>query len=353
MSDLLSGLLATHVVLLADGATGTNLFEMGLKSGDAPELWNAEHPDRIAAHYRSFVDAGSDIVLTNSFGANRYRLALHQAEHRVAELNEAAVSIARDVLADVRRSVVVAGSMGPTGEVLAPVGSLDIEDAQSAFAEQAQALARAGADALWIETLSSREEVFAALAGATTADLPVVCTLSFDTNGRTMMGLTPGDAIALAADLQTAPLAIGANCGVGASEMLATVLGLTANQKSAHSPVVVAKANCGIPEFVDGAIRYNGTPELMAAYACLARDAGARIIGGCCGTTPRHVRAMREALDRTTKGVRPDVATVVEHLGPISNGAGGLVSGAAAPASPPKAGRGGRRSRSRSSSGEA
>lgn len=138
--------LAQRPWLLADGATGSNLFEMGLVSGDAPELWNIEHPDRIALLHRRFVEAGADIVLTNSFGGNAYRLKLHQAQSRVAELNEAAARIARGVADASGREVIVAGSTGPTGEVLQPVGALGADEAQAAFAEQAQALARGGAD---------------------------------------------------------------------------------------------------------------------------------------------------------------------------------------------------------------
>ena len=160
------------------------------------------------------------------------------------------------------------------------------EDARAAFAEQAQALARGGADLMWIETMSSVEETEAAIAGARTTGLPVVATLSFDTNGRTMMGITPSDLAGLHRKHHLA--ACGSNCGVSPSELVASIVNLAA---ASDSPaVLVAKSNCGIPQYVDGAIRFNGTPELMAVYAGLALDAGARIIGGCCGTTPEHLR---------------------------------------------------------------
>jgi methionine synthase I (cobalamin-dependent) len=321
MSDLLSRLLAEKPFLLADGATCTNLFAMGLQTGDAPELWNTEHPERIAAHYRSFVEAGSDIILTNSFGGNRHRLKLHGAEDRVAEINEAAARIARAVVAEAGRPVVVAGSMGPTGEILEPNGPLSIADASAAFAEQARALARGGVDVLWIETLSAREELDAALAGAAEAGLPVVCTMSFDTNGRTMMGLTPLELAQLAAAHPAHPQACGSNCGVGAAEVVAAIALMHRADGEAQRPVLVAKANCGIPEYRDGHIVYNGTPELMADYARLAHDAGARIIGGCCGTTPEHIRAMRAALDGYTGGPEPDAETIMQRLGEISTGA--------------------------------
>lgn len=312
-------LLATRPWLLADGATGSNLFDMGLMSGDAPELWNTEHPERIAKLHQSFVDAGADIILTNSFGGTTYRLKLHKAEGRMAELNSAAARIARGVADASGRSVVVAGSMGPTGEIMEPIGPLTKEQAQAAFAEQALALAAGGADVLWIETMSSREEVEAAVAGAAAANLPIVCTLSFDTNGRSMMGISPSDFSEIEKSLTPRLAACGSNCGVGASEMVACIHNLSA----AMGPdvVLVAKGNCGIPQYVDGSIVYNGTPELMSVYAKMALDSGARIIGGCCGTSPKHLRAMKDALDAHTKGAAPSIDEVVGALGDISTGA--------------------------------
>src|SRR6202035_5226601 len=153
MTDRLASLLAVRPWLLADGATGSNLFESGLRSGDAPELWNSEYPERIARLHRAFVDAGADIILTNTFGGTRHRLKLHKAEDRVAELNEKAARIARTEADRVPRTVLVGGSMGPTGEILEPLGPLSLEAAREAFAEQASALARGGADILWIETM--------------------------------------------------------------------------------------------------------------------------------------------------------------------------------------------------------
>jgi len=319
MSNRFTDLLQSRSVLLADGATGTNLFAHGLMSGDAPEFWNVDHPDRIIALHQSFVDAGSDLFLTNSFGGSRHRLKLHQAEDRVAELNEAAARIARAVADAAPREVIVAGSMGPTGELFHPLGPLTLEEGIAAFEEQARALADGGADILWIETLSSREEVEAALNGGAVTGLPMVCTLSFDTNGSTMMGITPADFVALCRELGPSPAAYGTNCGVGPAEVVAGILGL---RSAAHSDdLLVAKANCGIPEFVDGAIRYGGTAELMAEYACLAVDAGARIIGGCCGTTAEIVRAMRDALDAHERGDAPSLETVEQRLGALTAGA--------------------------------
>lgn len=314
-----SHLLATRPWLLADGATGSNLFEVGLVSGDAPELWNIDHPERIATLHRSFVEAGADILLTNSFGGTTYRLKLHKAQHRVAELNTAAARIARGVADASGRVVAVAGSMGPTGEIMEPIGALTFEQAKQAFAEQASALVHGGVDVLWIETMSSREEVEAAVAGAATVGLPIVCTLSFDTNGRTMMGLSPSDFAGIEKTLAPRLAACGTNCGVGAAEVVACIHNLA--QATGPDVVLVAKGNCGIPQYVDGAICYNGTPALMAVYARMALDAGARIIGGCCGTSPQHLRAMRDALDAHTQGPAPELDAIVGALGEVSVGA--------------------------------
>jgi methionine synthase I (cobalamin-dependent) len=308
--------------MLADGATGTNYFQMGLMSGDAPELWNVEHADRVRKLHRQFIEAGADIVLTNTFGGNRHRLKLHDGQERVRELNMAAVRNARaESDAFTSRQIFVAGSIGPTGEIYMPVGTFPYEEGVSAFAEQAAALKEAGADVLWIETMSGEEELRAAVEGAATAGLPIVTTMSFDTNGRTMMGITPTAFGALASSLSTQPVAIGANCGVGASELIATVMGITAARPDAH---VVAKGNCGVPQYRDGHIHYTGTPELMADYARIALDAGARIIGGCCGTSPEHLASMRQALEGHTKGARPTVELVEAKLGEVSALAKGI-----------------------------
>ncbi len=314
-------LLASRPWLLADGATGSNLFDAGLGSGDAPELWNFDYPERIGKLHRSFVDAGADILLTNSFGGTRYRLKLHQSEHRVVAINRRAAELARAAAdADGRREVAVAGSMGPTGEIMQPIGPLGFEQARDAFAEQAVALAEGGADVLWIETMSCAQEVQAAVAGAATTGLPIVCTLSFDTNGRTMMGLSPNDFAQLEKTLHPRLAACGTNCGIGASEVVACIRNLA--QVAGPEVVLVAKGNCGIPQYVDGAICYNGTPELMAIYARMALDAGARIIGGCCGTSPAHLRAMRDALDtHDLGGVAPELEHIVTALGEVSTGA--------------------------------
>ncbi|REC55600.1 betaine--homocysteine S-methyltransferase [Rhodosalinus sediminis] len=325
MTDLLSRLLETRDWLLADGATGTTLFEMGLSSGDAPELWNVEHPDRIRRLYRGAVDAGSDLFLTNSFGGNASRLKLHAAETRVRELNRAAAEIGREVADAAGRPVVVAGSVGPTGDIMAPVGSLSHADAVEMFHEQAEGLKEGGADVLWLETIAAPEEYRAAAEAFARAGMPWCGTMSFDTAGRTMMGVTAPGMVELVEGLPNPPIAFGANCGTGAADLLRTVLGFA--EAGATRPVI-AKGNAGIPKFVDGHIHYDGTPALMAEYAVLARDAGARIIGGCCGTQPAHLARMREALETRAKGPPPTLAEITAALGDFSSASDGTEPGA-------------------------
>jgi 5-methyltetrahydrofolate--homocysteine methyltransferase len=320
MSDALSRLLATRDWLMADGATGTNLFNMGLSSGDAPELWNADEPEKIRSLYRLAVEAGSDIFLTNSFGGNASRLKLHNAQSRVHELNLRAASLGREVADASGRLVVVAGSMGPTGDIMAPMGSLTHELAVEMFHEQAEGLKAGGADVLWVETISAPEEFKAAAEAALLANMPWCGTMSFDTAGRTMMGVTSAQMAALVEKLPNPPLAFGANCGVGASDLLRTILGFAA---AGTERPIIAKGNAGIPKYHEGHIHYDGTPELMAEYAVLARDAGATIIGGCCGTMAVHLRAMRAALETRPRGPRPTIETISATLGGLSSASDG------------------------------
>ncbi len=312
--------------LMADGATGTNYFQMGLTSGEPPEFWITEHPDRVQALHQRFVDAGSDIILTNTFGANRHRLKLHHAQDRTYELARRAAELASEVAERADRPVVVGGSVGPTGELMEPLGALTAAEAEDTFAEQMRGLADGGADVMWIETMSAAEEMIAAANAAISLGLPYVVTGSFDTAGRTMMGMMPADLSSTFAELPVAPLATGANCGVGASDILVSVLHMTASDHSGaragSAPlVVVSKGNCGIPEFRGTDIHYSGTPELMGRYATLAADAGARIIGGCCGTSPEHLVAIRASLDAWRPGARPEVVEIIEAIGPMVNSA--------------------------------
>ena len=316
MTNPIDALLAEKGVLLADGATGTNLFGMGLEAGEAPELWNETAPEKITALHQNFVDAGADIILTNSFGGTRHRLKLHHAQDRVHELNKRAAEIARAVADKAGRKVIVAGSVGPTGELLQPLGAMTYDEAVDAFAEQIRGLKEGGAEIAWIETMSAPDEAKAAAQAAIDAGMPYTYTVSFDTAGRSMMGLAPKDIHGVAEGLPEKPVAVGANCGVGASDILSSLLDMTGAKPEA---TVIVKGNCGIPEFRGTEIHYSGTPELMADYVRLAVDGGAKIVGGCCGTSFEHLAAMRHALDAHRKSARPTVETIIERIGPLRN----------------------------------
>lgn len=324
MTDALSRMLETRDWVLADGATGTNLFNMGLSAGDAPEMWNEEHPDRIRKLYSMAVEAGSDLFLTNSFGGNAARLKLHGAQKRARELSRFSAEIGREVADTADHPVIVAGSVGPTGEIMAPMGALTHELAVEIFHEQAEGLKEGGADVLWLETISAPGEYKAAAEAFKLADMPWCGTMSFDTAGRTMMGMTSADMADMVEKLDNPPLGYGANCGVGASDLMRTVLGFVAQ---GHERPVIAKGNAGIPKYVDGHIHYDGTPDLMADYACLARDAGARIIGGCCGTMAEHLTKMRAALENRPRGERPTLEQITEKLGAFSSAVDGTEEG--------------------------
>lgn len=327
MTDLLSELLAERDWLLGDGATGTTLFNMGLEAGEAPEIWNETHPDRIRALYDGAINAGSDIFLTNSFGGNHSRLKLHDRQNDVFKLNRIAAEIGREAADASGRKVVVAGSVGPTGEIMEPIGELSFDSAVEIFEEQAKGLMAGGADVLWLETISAPEEYKAAAKAFQNVGAPWVGTMSFDTAGRTMMGITAKDMVEMVEGLENPPIAFGANCGVGASDLLRTLIGFASANPSIP---VVAKGNAGIPKYVHGHIHYDGTPELMGEYAVLARDAGAKIIGGCCGTLPEHLVAMKAALESTPRGPVPDAERIKAVLGGFSSASDGL-DGATAP----------------------
>ncbi|MEM8541656.1 MAG: betaine--homocysteine S-methyltransferase [Pseudomonadota bacterium] len=312
----LADFIAEKGVLLADGAAGTNLFAMGLESGEPPELWNESAPDKIVKLHKDFVDAGADIILTNSFGGTAQRLKLHNAQDRVFELNKAAAEIACDVAANAGRKVLVAGSVGPTGELLEPLGELTHDVAFASFRAQIQGLKAGGAELIWIETMSAPGEMQAAAEAAITEDIEYVCTASFDTAGKTMMGLHPAEMGKVFDKTAQKPVAYGANCGVGASDILSTLLDMN---EAAPDAKIVVKGNCGIPEFQGDQIVYSGTPELMARYVGLAVNAGATIIGGCCGTSRQHLSAMRTAMDHHIKGERPSLDDICDQIGPMRN----------------------------------
>ena len=309
--------------ILADGATGTNLFAMGLETGDPPEPWNLEHKDRIRSLHQGFVDAGSDLFLTNSFGGTSFRLKLHNLENQVFELNKAAGVLAREVADNADRLVIVAGAMGPTGEMIEPHGLMTPNEATAAFRAQAEGLAEGGVDVLWLETMYAMEELEAAIDAVKDIGLPVCATMSFDTAGKTMMGITPSNLAKRSKDLNL--MGFGANCGIGAPDLLATINDISKSVEP--ETVVISKANCGIPEFVDGSIVYSGTEELMSEYVKIAMNSGANIIGGCCGTTFDHVRAMRKAMDEHIVTSAPTLEEIEEKVGAMSEGSRSIFKG--------------------------
>ena len=334
MANALTKLLETRDWLLADGATGTNLFNLGLEAGDAPEMWNIDKPENIRTLYKGAVDAGSDLFLTNTFGGNASRLKLHNAVDQVHELNRVGAAIGRDIADASGRTVIVAGSVGPTGDIMSPMGTLTHKIAVEMFHEQAEGLKAGGADVLWVETISAPEEFRAAAEAFALADMPWCGTMSFDTAGRTMMGLTSTDMAKMVGKLDHQPIGYGANCGVGASDLLRTILGIAEHSGDA---TLISKGNAGIPKYHDGHIHYDGTPALMGDYAVLARNCGARIIGGCCGTTPEHLVAMRASLENTPKGPKPspeDITTALGGFSSVSDGTDG-----AGPVRAPRRGR--------------
>lgn len=309
-------LASTTGPIMADGAMGTQLFAAGLQFGDPPETWNVIHPEVIRGIQRRYIEAGAQIILTNTFGGTRFRLAMHNLQSRVADLNRTAAIMLRAEIEASGQQVLVAGDIGPSGEIFAPLGTLEYTDAVDGFAEQAQALIAGGADVIWIETMSALEEVQAAMEGVRriSTDIPIITTMSFDTHGRTMMGVTPEHALKTLTEWGAA--AIGANCGNGTDELLATI-----SRMQAAGPVVplVAKSNAGMPELVRGKAVYRATPDAMADYAGDVCRAGARIIGACCGSSPDHIHAMAEALQHLEAPTLSAPVTAIVQ--PTANGA--------------------------------
>jgi 5-methyltetrahydrofolate--homocysteine methyltransferase len=282
--------LAAGETILADGAMGTMLQAAGLERGHAPEELNLTDPEKVLAVHRGYVNAGSEIILTNTFGGNRFRLEKYGLGDMVYEICRRASEIAREA-----GDVFVAGSIGPTGEFFAPVGKLTAEEAREAFAEQARGLADGGADLLVVETMSDLKEVEAAVQGARqTTDLPLVCTMTFQQRLHTVMGVTPSQAVAALTEWGIA--AVGANCGTGPQEVEQV---LAQMKETAPQAMLVAKPNAGVPRLVQGRTEFDATPQLMAEYAERFARLGVTIIGACCGSTPEHIAAMASTLGKS------------------------------------------------------
>ncbi len=281
--------LAQGGILIADGATGTTLQKAGLPSGMAPERWNLENPDAIRALHRGYVEAGSDLILTNTFGGSRLRLEMEELGDRTHEINLSAARLAREVAGD---EVMVLGDMGPTGQLMEPMGTLTYDTAVDVFAEQAAALAEGGVDAILIETMSDLNEAKAAVEGAHRAtELPILVTMSFDTHGRTMMGVKPEDA---AKELWAMGIdAVGANCGRTLTENLEAVQKM---REALPEATLMAKPNAGLPRMEGSESVYDVTPEIMADYAQKFAALDVKIFGGCCGSTPDHIEATSHIL---------------------------------------------------------
>lgn len=289
MPDLRKKMSEPGIIIL-DGATGTQLQGMGLPAGMAPELWNLQNPEAIKNHYRAYIEAGSDAILTNSFGGTRPRLDMEGSGHLTHEINVAAARLAREVAGD---DILVLGSMGPTGLLMEPMGELTYDKAVAYFAEQAAALAEGGVDGIHIETLSDLQEAKAAIAGAhQVTDLPVTITMSFDMHGRTMMGVEP--AVAVKELWAMDVLAVGANCGRALNDNLEAI---TAMRTAAPEVTLIAKPNAGMPRMEDTVEAvYDVTPEIMADYSLKFAAQHVKLMGGCCGSNPEHIKALKATL---------------------------------------------------------
>jgi 5-methyltetrahydrofolate--homocysteine methyltransferase len=284
----LAALLGADRPVLLDGAMGTLLQDKGLEDGASGELWNLENPDAVRAAHAAYAEAGARLLTTNTFGGTRPRLEMHGLGDRVGVVNRTAARLARSVADE--RGLLVAGDLGPTGELLAPLGDLTREEAQALFAEQLTALVEGGIDLVLVETLSDLGEADAALAAAreVAPGLPVAVTMSFDSNLRTMMGVRPGDAVAhLAA---AGADAVGANCGRGPEEM--EIIAAQMVQARTGDLLLLAQSNAGLPQLVGDHFEYDANADDLAAHATRLAELGIDLVGGCCGSTPAHIAAM-------------------------------------------------------------
>jgi 5-methyltetrahydrofolate--homocysteine methyltransferase len=291
-TNRLTKLVGDTAPVLVDGGMGTLLQDRGLDDGGAGELWNVDRPDVVRESHEAYARAGARILTTNTFGGSRPRLEMHGLEDRVHEINKAAAAVARQVADE--HGILVAGDLGPTGELLAPLGTMDGAEAEEIFAEQLRGLRDGGIDVVLIETMSDLAEVEAAVraAGAVVPDLPIIATLSFDTNLRSMMGVRPAQAVTSLAALGVD--AVGANCGRGPEEMEAIAAEMV--DARPEGVLIVAQSNAGLPQVVGDHFEYDKTPTDLAEHAKVLRSLGVDLIGACCGSTPEHISAMSAAV---------------------------------------------------------
>lgn len=294
-------------IIIADGATGTMLHHLGLPAGMAPERWNLENPAGVRDLHRRYIEAGAEVILTNTFGGTRFRLEREKLAGRVQEINRLAAAIAKETAQEAQgKPVYVLGDIGPSGKLLKPLGPLSYDDAVAAFAEQAMGLIEGGVDAILIETMSDLTEAQAAVEGVRQAmkhlkntlpeALPILVTMSFDAHGHTMMGVKPAQAARFLSDLHVD--AIGANCGRTLSETLEAI---QAMRQAAPQVLLIAKPNAGLPRLeIEGGKKapavYDVTPQVMAEWAEKFAAQDVKMFGGCCGSTPEHIQAVVRAL---------------------------------------------------------
>ncbi len=287
MNNFLSR-LESKKILISDGAMGTMLAAKGLPSSIPSELWNIENPKAVMAVHSDYIASGSDLVSTNTIGANRLKLSKFGLGERVGELAAAGIKIAREAVGD----ALVAASIGPLGELLEPYGDLTAQDAAEVYSESCGAVAEAGADAILLETFYDISEAEIAIKSASAFGIPVICTMTFDPRGRTMMGVFPEDAVKAIIDAGADVL--GANCGVGPDAILPVVEKMC----STSSIPVMVQPNAGMPEMTSNGPVYNETPEKMAEYTEKFLDLGAKIVGACCGSTPAHIAAIAQVVEK-------------------------------------------------------